>query len=362
LNKELNRYNGLIDGLNESVIAELNRYNGLIDGLNESVIAMDAQSATRINELNESVNQWGKALKLIESKKAEKEELMQLAEQKAGKDETHQIQDEIKEILKHIHDHKLNILDQHRRLKMLLEEARKHLPKPISRKQIKEMVKEEDHLLDAMYVSFEERFRGTREDIKILFKEYLPDVKGCKAGATNAPILDIGCGRGEWLELCKEEGLKASGVDINNVMIALCSELELDATQTDAIQYLKDQKSNKFGAITGFHFIEHINLSERITFFDETLRVLKPGGIAIFETPNPENLIVGAFSFYIDPTHIKPLVPETMKFILEQRGFVNVDIKRLHKNRAYYQEKTENEFKNKWFFSEMDYALVGYKK
>ncbi|MBT8490483.1 MAG: methyltransferase domain-containing protein [Deltaproteobacteria bacterium] len=341
---------------------ELDRYNGLIDGLNESVNAMDAHSATRINELNERAKKWGEALKLIESKKAEKEELLHLAEQKAGKDETHQIQDEIKEILKHIHDHKLNILDQHRRLKLFLEEARKQFPKSISRQKIKKMIKEEDHLLDAMYVSFEDRFRGTREDIKTLMKEYLPYIKGCKAGTANAPILDIGCGRGEWLEICGEEGLKATGVDINNVMIAQCSELGLDVTQTDAIQFLKDQESKKFGAITGFHFIEHIELSERITFFDETLRVLKPGGVALFETPNPENLTVGAFSFYIDPTHKKPLVPETMQFILEQRGFVNVEIKRLHKNKEYNNKKSDQKFKNKWFFSEMDYALIGYKK
>jgi len=341
---------------------ELDRYTDLMDGLKESVTTMDIQFDNRINVLGESVNKWVETLKTIESKRTEKEELLQLAELKAGKNETHQIQDEIKGIKKIIHDHKLNILDQHRRLKLFLEEARKRLPKPFISKQIKEMVKEEDHLLDAMYVSLEDRFRGTREDIKILLKEYLPYIKDCKAGTTAVPILDIGCGRGEWLELCKQEGFKASGVDINNVMIAQCSAIDLDVLQTDAIHFLKDQNTNKFGAITGFHFIEHIKDAERIIFFDEVFRVLKPGGVVIFETPNPENLIVGAYSFYIDPTHIRPLVPETMQFILQQRGFVKVQIKRLHKNKAYYHNKSDEEFKNRWFFSEMDYAVIGYKK
>jgi len=355
-----------IDDLNNYVHQTIHVYDDRIDSIEESthigLKERDVQSDNRFNELGEKLNQWIETLKAIESKKAAKEDLLQLAEIKTGKDETEQMQQQINEIFAQIHDHKISILDQHRRLKLLLEEARKRLPKSITKKQLKEMVKEEDHLLDAMYVSLEDKFRGTREDIKILLKEYLPYIKKCKAGTAKAPILDIGCGRGEWLELCKNEGLKALGVDINMVMTAQCSELGLDVTQTDAIQFLKEQDSNKFGAITGFHFIEHIGHSERIALFDESLRTLKPGGIAIFETPNPENLTVGAFSFYLDPTHLKPLVPETMQFILEQRGFVDVTIKRLHKNKAYYHKKVDKAFKNRWFYSEMDYAVIGYKK
>jgi len=375
---DLNSIKGIISGQADNLKEFLdiiktfkNKTNERIDNLADYVNQALGERDERIARLQESAHEGLKKFQDFNYQaKAEVQEKLnrykdvfsELIEQKAGRDETQHINEDIEEIFRQIHDHRLNILDQQRRLKLLLEEARKRLPKPIARKQIKEMVKEEDHLFDAMYVSFEDRFRGTREDIKSSMKEYLPYIRECQAGTADTPILDVGCGRGEWLELCKEKGLTALGVDINTVMVAQCRELGLDVTQMDATQFLRDQNPNKFGAITGFHLIEHIEYADRIAFFDEVLRVLKPGGVAIFETPNPENLIVGAFSFYLDPTHIKPLVPDTTQFILEQRDFVNVEIKRLHKNMQYYQEKTDQEFKNRWFFGEMDYAAIGYKK
>ena len=104
------------------------------------------------------------------------------------------------------HDIKRNLLDQDRRLGLLLEEARKRLPEPISTEQIETMLTEDDHRLDAMYASFEERFRGTREDIKQRQSIYLPIVLEAKAGTKGAPILDLGCGRGEWLEFLARRG------------------------------------------------------------------------------------------------------------------------------------------------------------
>jgi len=273
---------------------------------------------------------------------------------------------EVKSAVNHMteemRDHKLNILDQQRRLTLLLEEAKKRLPKPIDPKQIKNILKEEDHLLDAMYVAFEDRFRGTREDIKKRLKVYLPYIKQANIGTKSSPVLDLGCGRGEWLEILKEEGYVAKGIEINRVMLDVCRERNLDVAEASAIEYLRRWKPNSFGAITGFHLVEHLSLKDLIFLFDESLRVLTPKGMIILETPNPENLIVGAYTFHFDPTHRSLLVPESLNFIAQQRGFVNTNILRLHKYSDFNPiDQAADEFKKRWFYSETDFALIGYK-
>ncbi len=262
-------------------------------------------------------------------------------------------------------DLKRNLLDQQRRVLLLLEEARKRLPELISREQIENMVAEEDHLLDAFYVSFEDHFRGTRADIRQRVSVYLPIIRETNAGREGSPILDIGCGRGEWLELLKESELTARGLDLNRVMVDECRELDLDVVEAEAIEYLRGLKPNSLGAVTGMHIIEHIPFKRLVTLFDETLRVLQPGGVAIFETPNPENLIVGACNFYYDPTHQRPLPPEPMRYVAEGRGFSRVEILRLHPypETAHLHEGDVQvqQVINSLFFSAQDYALVAYK-
>jgi SAM-dependent methyltransferase len=288
--------------------------------------------------------------------------LVQAISQKA---ESTTFQLEIREIQRQIRDHKSNILDQQRRLSMLLEEARKRLPEPISNQQIENMVTEEDHLLDAFYVSFEDRFRGTREDIKRRVAIYLPVVNEVKAGTKTAPVLDIGCGRGEWLELLRDQDLNARGVDLNRVMVRQCQELGLEVMEADAITYLRNLKSNSLGAVTGLHIIEHISFKRLIALFDEVLRVLRPGGVAIFETPNPENLLVGACNFYYDPTHLNPLPPEPMRFVMDARGFGRIEIMRLHprpeSDKLREGSPQVQQVLNSMLFGEQDYALVAYK-
>lgn len=271
----------------------------------------------------------------------------------------------INEIRRQVIDHKRNIIDQQRRLGLLLEEARKHLAKPNNPERIKRLVAEEDHLLDAFYVSFEDCFRGTREDIKQRMEIYLPIIKEIQIGHEDAPILDIGCGRGEWLELLKTEGLMASGVDLNRIMVEQCRELGLEIIEADALDYLRNLKSNSLGAVTGMHIIEHIPFKRLIALLDEVIRILKPGGVAIFETPNPENLITGACNFYYDPTHLNPLPPDSMRFVMEIRGFNRIEIMRLHPHNEEMMLKEGppqiRQIINERFFGAQDYALVAYK-
>ncbi|NWG04930.1 MAG: methyltransferase domain-containing protein [Syntrophaceae bacterium] len=287
----------------------------------------------------------------IESTKKELSELIEI------RSTIHQMAEEIRK-------HKFEILEQQRRLTSLLEEARKRLLKTVSSKQIENILKEEDHLLDAMYVFFEDRFRGTREEIKERLRVYLPYVKQAQIGEESSPILDLGCGRGEWLELLKENGYIAKGVDFNRVMIRKCQEIGLEVIDSDIIEYLTNQQPNSFGAITGFHILEHLPYKSIISLFDETLRVLKSGGMVIFETPNPENLIVGACNFYFDPTHRNPLPPRLLSFLIESRGFEKTEIIRLHPLGFFREEqKTSDVVKvlATLFNAEQDYSVIAYK-
>jgi O-antigen chain-terminating methyltransferase len=225
------------------------------------------------------------------------------------------------------------------------------------------IIEDEGHHLDTLYVSLENQFRGTSEDIKKKLKVYLPYIKKTNAGSKDLPVLDIGCGRGEWLDLLKEESLHARGVDKNSIHVKLCQGRGLDVVEEDILRYLKKLGDKSIGAVTGFHIIEHLPFGALIELLDETVRVLSPGGIAIYETPNPQNILVGSCNFYLDPTHRKPLVSQTMKFLAEARGLSNVDIVNLHPlPDAYILTETELARKfNEYFYGPMDYALIGYK-
>ena len=169
---------------------------------------------------------------------------------------------------------------------------------------------------DALYAALEDRFRGTREDVKERSSFYLQFIK-----ESEAAVLDVGCGRGEWLELMRENGIKALGVDMNRVLIEQCRERGLEVVEEDVLVYLRNLPDKSLGAVTGFHIIEHISLDQLLSLIDEVMRVLMPGGVAIFETPNPDNVLVGSNYFYFDPTHRHPLPSQLMHFLFETRGF-----------------------------------------
>ena len=297
--------------------------------------------------------------------KADREEVAKLMEAKADSEQIELINNQILEILRQTRDHKLNIIDQQRRLKIFLEEARRRLPEPLSTRQMTEMVKEEDHLLDAAYVSFEDQFRGTREDIRERQKIYLPYISKAGAGTKQFLLLDVGCGRGEWLEVLKEEGFVARGVDINSVLIDECRGRGSEVVEGDAIEYLRSLPAASMSAVTGFHVIEHLPFGLLVELLDETVRVLKPGGVAIFETPNPENILVSAFKFYFDPTHRNPLPAGMIKFLVESRGLCQVEILRLHPDEPGSRVKDDGselvQRFNEYFYGPQDYAVVGYK-
>lgn len=187
-----------------------------------------------------------------------------------------------------------------------------------------------EHLdLDPLYAAFEDRFRGDRALVRRRAEPYLDLVRDVGAGTSMLPVLDIGCGRGEWLELLRDHGLVGRGIDLNRVFADICRGYGLDIIEGDAIKALSAMPSNSVGAITSMHLVEHLAFEQVVVMLDEALRVLVPGGIIVLETPNPENLTVAAHTFYMDPTHRNPLPPEALRWIVGARGFHGARIERL---------------------------------
>lgn len=219
---------------------------------------------------------------------------------------------------------------------------------------------------DGFYARFEDRFRGSRNEIKQRVEVYVPLVRAAGAGSHEAPVLDIGCGRGEWLEVLHEHDLVASGVDINSVAVAGCRARGLEVVEADGIDYLTCLPSASVGAVSAIHVIEHLPFRLLIELFDAAWRVLRPAGVVILETPNPENLVVGACNFYYDPTHGRPLPPEPFRFILESRGFERVEVMRLHPDPQvpdFDSEPSElARLVSERLFGPQDYALIGFKR
>lgn len=184
--------------------------------------------------------------------------------------------------------------------------------------------------LAAYYVSFEDAFRGEEEEIRASFSHYLEDVDRTHSVTRDSPLLDLGSGRGEWLLLLREHGVAAAGADANGVMVNHCRERGLDVQQIDAVSYLRKQEDASVGAVSAFHLIEHLPFAVLYELIEQVHRVLRPGGLLLLETPNPENLLVGSHTFYHDPTHRNPLTPTATAFLVRYFGFAEPEIRRLH--------------------------------
>jgi 2-polyprenyl-3-methyl-5-hydroxy-6-metoxy-1,4-benzoquinol methylase len=179
------------------------------------------------------------------------------------------------------------------------------------------------------------------------------------------PVLDLGCGRGEWLELLREEGLRARGVDLNRMLVEACRQQGLEVVDGDAIGYLRSLPDASLGVVTAIHLIEHLPFDAFVKLLDETVRVLKPGGVTIFETPNAENVLVGSNTFYLDPTHRNPLPSAVVKFLAEARGLCRLEVMPLHPYPAACRVvetglEVGKRF-NEYFYGPQDYAVMGWK-
>jgi len=236
-------------------------------------------------------------------------------EDKSNKEDTIELYQKL------MHD-KEQLLSYLNKIDELIEEAKKRVPQEFTQKELIQIAKKQESKFDYLYKSFEDKFRGKREDIKNQLKIYLPFIEKISSSKEDISILDIGCGRGEWLELLKENNYKAKGIDLNSDILKECQKRSLNVEVADALSYLKSLPNNSLSLITGFHIIEHLPSFDMILeLFAQSHRVLKPNGMIIFETPNPRNILVGSSDFYHDPSHQNPLHPMTMKFFAQKSGF-----------------------------------------
>ena len=223
----------------------------------------------------------------------------------------------------------------------------------------------DNHALDSFYLEFENHFRGSEKEIA---EKQLPCIKILQKAKFDKklPVVDLGCGRGEFLDLLEHHGFSPLGVDLNGSMVEHARELGHKAEEADAISFLTSQKANSLGAITGFHLAEHIPFDHLLILLSEAHRCLAPGGVLVLETPNPESLYVGAFTFHYDPSHLKPIPPAIMQFSAKFKGFATAEILRTQPELSSSEIKkaTENPILQdalKRLYGPRDYSLVATK-
>lgn len=185
-----------------------------------------------------------------------------------------------------------------------------------------------DSCLDDFYVAFENAMRGTEQEIKTrqsTLLQYLPSPQ-----VSPKRVLDIGCGRGEWLSLLNSKGYTACGVDTNNSMVEHCRRQGLTVESADALTWLQKQPDNSLLAVTAFHVVEHMPFDQLLAVTLAATQKLAPGGVLIYETPNAANVLVGSHSFYHDPTHRNPVTPLLLEFLAQYSGLSEVQLIGLH--------------------------------
>jgi len=185
----------------------------------------------------------------------------------------------------------------------------------------------EDHLSRAMQVvqpALLREFRGSEEEIAHRLERYLTVLKG------NAPVLDLGCGRGELLLLLREAGVEASGVEGDPALATAARRRGVAVRQADVLSALAEEKDSSRGAVTAVHLLEHLDPVTLLHVLAEVRRILRPNGVLVAECPNPHSLRVGAALFWLDPTHVRPLLPETLALFLKASGFVVEETEYLH--------------------------------
>lgn len=176
---------------------------------------------------------------------------------------------------------------------------------------------------DDFYRALEDRFRGSRDVIKRRQSVYMPFVEAL-ASRSGKKMLDVGCGRAEWLELLRERGIASEGLDLNEDFVKAGQDMGLSVFKADAMEHLKAQADGAYAFLSAFHVVEHLGFNQLLAFLKEAHRVVEDGGAILLETPNPANLVVGACNFYLDPTHERPIPSILLSFAAEYSGFERV--------------------------------------
>ena len=217
---------------------------------------------------------------------------------------------------------------------------------------------------DSFYHRLENRYRGSVEEIADRLRIYLPDVEAAVMRSGGKPVMDMGCGRGEWLGLLKRAGIDGFGVDTNAVQIEAAREQGLDVRLGDALRALTEMDDNSLAMISAHHLVEHLPFDAVAWIAREALRVLAPGGILLFETPNTRNVLVGATTFHTDPTHLKPMPEQVLTVLYDTAGFDPVEVRALNPHARFKEFLDTPDFNDELaflLFGPQDLAVLGTK-
>lgn len=208
--------------------------------------------------------------------------------------------------------------------------------------------------IDFDYARFAERFRGDEAYVRKNIEFYLPFFEG------RGNVLDIGCGRGEFLEMMREKGVPARGIDLGEESIALCRQKGLDAEATDLFPYLAALPEGEFDGIFSSQVVEHIDAARLGAMIRLCASRLRRGGVLAIETPNPECLAIFATHFYLDPTHTRPVPHPLLSFYMEEAGLGGIEVHPLSPAVETVPELAElpEKLRNR-LFGGLDYAIIG---
>ena len=207
------------------------------------------------------------------------------------------------------------------------------------------------------YFAFESRMRGSVESIRERQRRYVEDFRAA------APVLDVGCGRGELLALLREAGIEARGIDADADMVAYARGEELDVEQADLVEYLEQLDDASLGGIFMGQVVEHLPAGTLVQALRLAAAKLRPGGLLVAETINPLSPIA-LRNYFADLTHAQPLVPETLELLARQAGFAESEIRFLNEPAERLTEPDDPVIAanvrrlNELLFAPLDYALV----
>jgi len=218
----------------------------------------------------------------------------------------------------------------------------------------------------AIYDAFTDRFRGSTAEVSAKLEGYLPDVRRLVG---TGGVVDLGCGRGEWLTLLRDAGVPSSGVDANPRFVAAGRARGLDIELGDAVRHLQGLPPDSVDMVTAFHLIEHLGTEELLALLDAARSVLRPGGCVLLETPNPANLVMAACDFYNDPTHRSPLPSALTEYLVSTQGFGDIEVRPLHPKSSPFAlysgdgvSPQMHELLSQLLWGPQDYAVLGYKR
>ena len=173
------------------------------------------------------------------------------------------------------------------------------------------------------YLAFEARFRGSEETVRARQEVYRPVFEG------RGRVVDLGCGRGELLEMLRDAGVEAYGVNTEPDFVDLVAEKGFEIHREDAVAHLERLAPGDVDGVMASHVVEHMPPAVVARLVAAAAAVLEPGGVLVLETPNPESLVAGSINFHRDPTHLRPVHPDTLAFLCESAGFGSAEILRL---------------------------------